>query len=42
MHAFSEANFAGFAAAIRDYVYALKSVIAGASTTLPSNSTTIA
>lgn len=42
MHAFSETNFTDFAAAVRDYVYALKSVIAGASTTLPSNSTTIA
>jgi hypothetical protein len=42
MHAFSESNFTDFAAAVRDYVYALKSVIAGASTTLPSMSTTIA
>jgi hypothetical protein len=29
MHAFSEANFTDFAAAVRDYVYALKSAIAG-------------
>jgi hypothetical protein len=42
MHAFTEANFTDFAAAVRDYVYALKSVIAGASTTLPAASTTIA
>lgn len=42
MHAFSEANFTDFAAAVRDYVYALKSVIAGASTSLPSSAITIA
>jgi len=42
MHSFAEANFTDFAAAVRDYVYALKSVIAGASTTLPSPSATIA
>jgi hypothetical protein len=42
MHAFTEANFTDLAAAVRDYVYALKSVIAGASTTLPATSTTIA
>jgi hypothetical protein len=42
MHAFSESNFTDFAAAVRDYVYALKSAIAGASTTLPAASTTIA
>jgi hypothetical protein len=41
MHSFTEANFTDFAAAVRDYVYALKSVIAGASTTLPAASTTI-
>ncbi len=42
MHSFSETNFTNFAAAIRDYVYALKSVIAGASKTLPSSTSTIA
>jgi len=42
MHSFTEANFTDFAAAVRDYVYALKSVIAGASTSLPAASTTIA
>ncbi|NPT57375.1 hypothetical protein [Paraburkholderia elongata] len=42
MHAFSQSNFTNFAAAVRDYVYALKSVIAGASSTLPSASATIA
>jgi hypothetical protein len=42
MHAFSEANFTDFAAAVRDYVYALKSVIAGGSSTLPASSVTIA
>ncbi|MFL9952809.1 hypothetical protein PQR65_05280 [Paraburkholderia nemoris] len=42
MHSFSESNFTNFAAAVRDFVYALKSVIAGASTTLPAASTTIA
>jgi hypothetical protein len=42
MHSFSETNFTDFAAAIRDYVYALKSVIAGASTILPAASTTLA
>lgn len=42
MHSFSEANFADFAAAIRDYVYALKSAIAGSATSLPNTSTTIA
>lgn len=41
-HGFSEANFTNFAAAVRDYVYGLKSVIAGASTTLPATSATIA
>lgn len=41
-HSFTEANFTDFAAAVRDYVYALKSVIAGASTTLPSTTSTIA
>lgn len=42
MHAFSESNFTDFAAAVRDFVYALKSVIAGASSTLPAAATTIA
>ncbi|WDD94657.1 hypothetical protein Bsp3421_004791 [Burkholderia sp. FERM BP-3421] len=42
MHAFSEANFTNFAAAVRNYVYALKSVIAGVSTTLPSSTAEIA
>jgi hypothetical protein len=42
MHSFTEANFTDFAAAVRDYVYALKSVIAGSSSTLPAASTTIA
>lgn len=41
MHAFSEANFTDFAAAVRDYVYALRSVIAGASPTLPATIVTI-
>ena len=42
MHAFSESNFTDLAAAVRDYVYALKSVIAGASTILPAAAATIA
>ncbi|WGS53593.1 hypothetical protein LFL96_21280 [Paraburkholderia sp. D15] len=42
MHTFSESNFSNFAAAVRDYVYALKSVMSGASSTLPAASTTIA
>lgn len=42
MHSFTETAFTAFAAAVRDYVYALKSVVAGASTTLPTTSTTIA
>ncbi|MGI4812021.1 MAG: hypothetical protein ACRYG5_06595 [Janthinobacterium lividum] len=41
-HSFTEANFTNFAAAVRDYVYALKSVIGGASSALPSATTTIA
>lgn len=40
-HSFTQTNFTDFAAAVRDYVYALKSVIAGASTTLPVSTTTI-
>ena len=42
LHAFSETNFTNFAAAVRDYVYGLKSVIAGASMTLPGSMATIA
>ncbi len=42
LHSFTQANFTDFAAAVRDYVYALKSVIAGASMTLPSTTSTIA
>jgi hypothetical protein len=42
MHAFNAADFSNFAAAIRDYVYALNSVISGASTALPESSITIA
>ncbi|CAN7312880.1 hypothetical protein LJR029_005482 [Caballeronia sp. LjRoot29] len=38
---FTAANFTDFAAAVRDYVYALKAVIAGASTTLPAATSTI-
>lgn len=42
MRSFSASDFTNFAAAVRDYVYALRSVIAGASTTLPAASVTIA
>ncbi|MFL9907360.1 hypothetical protein [Paraburkholderia sp. RL17-337-BIB-A] len=42
MHSFTEADFTNFAAAVRDFVYGCKSVIAGASTTLPSSAVTIA
>lgn len=42
MHAFSETNFTNLAAAVRDFVYGCKSVIAAASTVLPASSTTIA
>jgi hypothetical protein len=42
MHSFSETNFTNFAAAVRDFVYGCKSVIAGTSTTLPASSVTIA
>ena len=42
MHSFSQANFTNFAAAVRDFVYGCKSVIAGQSTTLPATSATIA
>ena len=41
MHAFSQANFTDFAAAVRDFVYTLKSVMAEASSSLPSASSTI-
>lgn len=41
-HSFTAASFTDFAAAVRDYVYALKAVIAGASTQLPSPSAAIA
>lgn len=41
-HSFTQANFTDFAAAVRDYVYALKSVIASVSTTLPASTATIA
>lgn len=42
MHAFTEPNFTNFAAAVRDYVYALNSVGAGASSALPAATATIA
>jgi hypothetical protein len=42
MHSFSQTNFTDFAAAIRDYVYGCRAVIAETSTTLPSNSVQIA
>jgi len=42
LHSFSEANFTDFAAAVRDFVYACKSVIAGQSTTLPPATAMIA
>lgn len=42
MHSFTEANFTNFAASIRDYVYALKSAISGAASTLPATSAVIA
>lgn len=42
MRAFTEANFTNFATAIRDYVYALRSVIAGASLAMPAATATIA
>lgn len=41
MHAFTETDFSDFAAAVRDFVYACKSVAAGASATLPSAAATI-
>lgn len=42
LHSFSETNFTSFAAAVRDFVYACKSVIAGQSTALPPSAVTIA
>jgi hypothetical protein len=42
MHAFTEAKFADFAAAVRDFVYGCKSVIAGQSTALPASEASIA
>lgn len=41
LHVFSAANFTNFAAAVRDYVYMLKALIAGASTALPASTTSI-
>jgi hypothetical protein len=41
MHAFSAENVTDFAAAMRDFVYGCKSVIAGTSTVLPSASVMI-
>ncbi|CAG9244899.1 conserved hypothetical protein [Paraburkholderia caribensis] len=42
LHTFSAASFTNLAAAVRDFVYGCRAVIAGASTTLPSTSVTIA
>lgn len=42
MHSFSEANFTNFAAAVRDFVYACRSVIAGQSAAVPNGFATIA
>jgi len=42
LHSFSEANFTDFAAAVRDFVYALKAVIVGQTTTLSAATATIA
>jgi hypothetical protein len=41
LHPFSETSFKDFAAAMRTYVYALRSVIAGSASKLPVASTTI-
>ncbi|MBN3755902.1 hypothetical protein G3N95_23355 [Paraburkholderia sp. Tr-20389] len=41
MRAFSESNFTDFAAAVRDFVYGCRGVIAGASTVLPVASVAI-
>lgn len=42
LHSFSQTEFTAFAAAVRDYVYALRSVISGQSTTLPASTASIA
>lgn len=42
MHAFNEVNFANLAAAVRDFVYACRAVIAGSSKTLPASTASIA
>lgn len=42
LHVFSEDNFTDFAAAIRDFVYGCKAVMAGQMATLPSAAVTIA
>lgn len=42
LRVFTQENFTDFAAAVRDYVYALKSVMGGQSSALPSASITIA
>jgi hypothetical protein len=42
LHSFSAVNFTNFAATVRDFVCACKSVIAGQSTTLPAERQTIA
>ncbi|MFM0059206.1 hypothetical protein PQR64_26600 [Paraburkholderia phytofirmans] len=41
-HAFSEANFTDFAAAVRDFVYGCRAVIARSSSVLPASTATIA
>ncbi|ERJ35955.1 hypothetical protein L810_1213 [Burkholderia sp. AU4i] len=42
MHTFSETSFTNFAAAVRDYVYALKSCMSGSLSALPSQTSSIA
>ncbi|AYZ68157.1 hypothetical protein EGY31_34945 [Burkholderia multivorans] len=42
LHGFSEANFTNFAAAVRDYVYALKAAVPAKASMLPSAIVTIA
>ncbi|WP_322069976.1 hypothetical protein [Paraburkholderia bannensis] len=42
LHSFSQANFADFAAAVRDFVYGCKSAIGGQSTMIPSATVAIA
>lgn len=42
LHAFNEANFTDFAAAVRDFVYGCRAVIAGSSNRLPPSMATIA